>query len=169
RRVKQMVKEGRTVFFLESIGVEIETTDLTPAIEAAIVRIVDGQRLQPAPEYRPATRPRRRLLGVALALQAQKADADADEQPAQEPLPGAAERAEREKDESARVRQIAQREMECAGDRLDALERRGLLASEEVVELRQIFDVEGRLRRGEIDEDEAERLRGSFDEVLRKR
>ncbi|MEW6752509.1 MAG: hypothetical protein AB1505_16205, partial [Candidatus Latescibacterota bacterium] len=45
RRLRQLVREGRMAFFLESIGVEVGARGLPPAVEQAIARIIQGEPL----------------------------------------------------------------------------------------------------------------------------
>lgn len=179
-RIKTMVKEGRTAFFLDSIGVDMENAVVTPAIEAAILKIVDGQKLRAPSGSDRANKPRRRPISPLLAQRGMRSEDEskvrdhddevADEDgPAQAAMPDAKEAAERESREEYLRRKIAEQEMDKAGDYLDTYENRGMLDHDEVVNLREIFDVEGRLKRGEINEEQAEKLRQNFDEVLRKK
>jgi hypothetical protein len=172
QRIKEMVKNGQTAFFLESLGLDISGHVLPPTIEQAILKVLDGEKLRAPNQQRPSSnKPRRRHISPLMALNAHKATAPSDsgdEKPAQEPLPDADAQAEREKQETKRNREIVDRAMENAGEHLEEYQKRGLFNDQEVVELRQVLEVDGQLRRGEIDAEEADRRREGFDHVLRQ-
>ena len=59
-RTKEMISQGQTALFLESIGVEVDDAALNPRIETAIVRIIDGKKLKAAPPRRASSSGERR-------------------------------------------------------------------------------------------------------------
>ena len=92
--------------------------------------------------------------------------ADADE--VYGPEPSAAEDQEREKEEQKGHDDLAEREMENAGKYLDSYVKQKLLTEEEAVDLRELYSINEKLKKGEIDPEEAERIKSQMDENVRK-
>ena len=169
--VSQMIRNGRIEFFLESIGVEIGERGVSPKIADAIRKIVDGQRLLPAFKEEDKKVQRRRgseLIPVKYREEEaeDKPSADADE--VYGPEPSAAEEEERGQEEEKAVEDLAESEMENAGKYLDSFLKQKLITEEEAVGLRELYSVNERLKKGEIDPEEAERIKGQMDENVRR-
>ena len=86
--------------------------------------------------------------GIAAPAPAAPDQEGGDDRPVQEPLPDEAEQAAREAEEEEKQSAIAAAEMETVADRLDGMRARGLFNDEEVVELRKVLELEGKVRRG---------------------
>jgi len=166
--IRNMIKEGRTAFFLESIGVEMGDAPLSPQIEASILRIVEGKTLRT--ERRKSRSIRRRAFTPAMAPVRVGAAADggaeasAEVQPEAQPLPDEAEQQELAQEESGRIDHMIQDELSRAPQYLEAYRQQKLLSEEEVEKLRQLDDIEQRLASGQIDEEEAEGMRAELGE-----
>ena len=171
-RIKEMIKEGRTALFLESIGVEVDDESLNPRIESAIVRIVEGKKLKAA-SRRSGTaarrrRPRSQMVAVRSAVE-EAAPADGDEAPAVAPPPTEAEQQEYLAEHKKRSELATTAELERAPRNLDAYVQQKMLSEEEAVDLRTLYGIDERLAKGEIDEAEAERLRSEISETVREK
>lgn len=166
--LQRVIEEGRTAFFLESIGVELKTAELTPRIEAAIARIVAGQQLQPVPQDERQPQRRRRRTGMTAVSHVESA-VEPEDKPAQAPLPDQAEQEEWAHEEEERQAGIVQEELNKAPKRLADYARQGLLSEEEARDLQELSGIEARLARGEIDQAEAERLRSGFAADVREK
>ena len=169
--IKQMVDGGRTAFFLESIGVEIGERGVSPRIEDAIKRIVDGQRLRPT-EQATTQRIRRRGSGAewvpVRTREDEKAAPPPEDGPAQAEAPSEQEQKDRIRAEREAEQQIAEKEMLKAPQHLDSWVKQDLVSEEEAVSLRELYSVNERLKKGEIDPEEAERIRSGMDAALRE-
>ena len=169
--IKQMVDGGRTAFFLESIGVEIGERGVSPRIEDAIKRIVDGQRLRPT-EQATTQRIRRRGSGAewvpVRTREDEKAAPPPEDGPAQAEAPSEQEQKDRIRAEREAEQQIAEKEMLKAPQHLDSWVKQDLVSEEEAVSLRELYSVNERLKKGEIDPEEAERIRSGMDAAVRE-
>ena len=168
--VSQMLRDGRIEFFLESIGVEIGDKGVSPKIVEAIRKIVDGQRQLPAfkDEEKKVRRRGSGLIPVKPREEEEKEERSADAEEAYGPEPSAAEDKERDKEEEKDHEELATKEMENAGKYLDSYVKQKLLTEDEAVDLRELYSVNDRLKKGEIDPEEAERIKGEMDENVRK-
>ncbi len=169
-RIKEMIKEGHTALFLESIGVEVDDAALNPRIETAIVRIIDGKKLKAAPR-RASSGPRRRkapseMVSVRSAVEEVAAN-DGSERPAVAPPPTDEEQAQYLTEEKKRVEVTANAELERAPRYLDSYVKQDMLSEKEAVDLRTLYGIDERLAKGEIDEAEANRLRNELSEGVR--
>ena len=173
KMIKQMVQGGRTAFFLESIGVEIGPNGVSRRVEQAILKIVDGRKL--VPEVTPQVeRKRRRGRGVEwvpvrTTVQEAAPEESEEDGPAQAPLPTAEEEQERVLQEQGREAEIAEKEMEKAPRNLESYLKRKLITEEEALSLRELYSVNERLKKGEIDPEEAERIRNNMDAAVREK
>lgn len=171
KRLQRMVKEGRAAFFLESIGVEVGPKGVTHSIEKAIEKALEVKReeiVAVEPARSKARRKGAQLVGVNISEAALAAEAAA-EGPIQVPLPDEKEAAERTKHMAAREAEIAGEELQRARGYLDAYQEQDLLDDDDVAALQALYGIEDRLAAGEIDKEEAERLRGKIDSKVRER
>jgi hypothetical protein len=170
KRIVQMVREGRTAFFLESIGVEVGERGVPRSVQKAIEKIVSGERLEPPPEAaRLKAKRKRRAAEMAQVHRSQAAKEAEEEGPAQAALPNAQEQQERIEKMRSREREITEEELGKARQYLESYRQQELLDDEEMATLRKLYGIEERLAAGEIDREEAERLRGQIDEKVRSR
>jgi len=162
--IRRMIKEGRTAFFLESIGVEMGNAELSSAIEASILSIVEGKTLRARP--RKAQSLRRRTFAPAMAPVSVglSRDGEAEEQTEVQALPDEEEQRELASEETERVEEIAEDELRRAPQNLEAYLQQQLLTEDEVEKIRQLEDIEQRLASGQIDAEEAEGLRAELGE-----
>ena len=170
KRIKQMIKNGKSDFFLESIGVDIGNSGVPRSIERAIEKIVDGQKLHAAPEVQvrsPRRRPATNMVDVRVA-QAQAAQ-EATDQEVGAPPPSREEEQERIREDKERLEAFSKQELERAPSRFDSFVEQKLLTDEEVVSLRDLYGIDERLEKGEIDEAEADSLRGQIDANVQAR
>ena len=172
-RIKEMIKEGRTALFLESIGVEVGDDALNPRIEAAIVRIIEGKKLKATPRRESSAAARRRrgpseMVAVRSAVE-EPAVSDSDEQPAVAPPPTDEEQQQYLAEHKKLSAQAAKAEMERAPRHLESYVQQELLSAGEAVDLRTLYGIDERLAKGEIDGAEAERLRNEISESVREK
>jgi hypothetical protein len=168
KRIQQMVKEGRTAFFLESIGVEVGERGVPASVERSIEKIISGQKLTAEPEIeRRNQRRRRRSTGLAPVHLSGAAAEEQDDDPAQVGPPSQQETQERIEKMKAAENVIADAELSRASKHLDSYVQQDLLEEEEAVSLRELYGIDERLAKGEIDEAEAARLRGEMDAGIR--
>jgi len=165
--ISGMIKEGRTAFFLESIGVEVDERTLTHKLEQAILRIVEGKRLRAAPRRRAQPRRRRRAASMVAVHTTAAEQSPEESKPAIEGPPSEEEQQERLAEEETRAEELAQEEMGKAPRNLQAYLEQKLLTEEEADNVRTLHGIEQRLADGEIDEAEADRLRGGIEESVR--
>ena len=167
-RIVSMIKEGRTAFFLESIGVEVDDRTLTAKLEQAILRIVQGKRLKAAPRRQARRRRRRPPSSSMVAVHTTAADQPAEEiEPEIRALPSEEEQQERIAEEESRAEDLAQEEMANAPRNLQAYLEQKLLTEEEADNVRTLHGIDQRLAEGEIDEEEANRLRSEIEDSVR--
>ena len=170
RKIKQMINQGNTEIFLESIGVEIDG-GVSPAIERAIVRIIDGKKLRAQPRReRPASR-RRRSSGGMASVHTAAMEAVGSEMVDPPAVSAATEEEQQERvaEEKKRFEITALAELERAPKNLDAYRQQDFLNDEEVTDLRTLYNIDERLANGEIDEAEANRLREEIQESVREK
>ena len=168
-RIVEMVKEGHTALFLESIGVDVDDAALNPRIESAIIRIVEGKKLKAAPR-RGSSAPRRRRPTsemVSVRSTVEEAASDGAEAPAAAPPPTEQEQQQYIGEEKKRVEITARAELERAPRHLDSYVQQNMLSEKEAVDLRTLYGIDERLAKGEIDEAEADRLRSEISEGVR--
>jgi hypothetical protein len=167
--VSQMLRDGRVGFFLESIGAEVGEKGVSPKIVDSIRKIVDGQRLLPAfEEEKKVRRTGSAMIPVKAREEEEPEERSSDAEEVYGPEPSAAEGKERDNQEQKDQDQLAEREMENAGKYLDSYVKQKLLTADEAVGLRELYSVNERLKKGEIDPEEAERIKGQMDENVRK-
>jgi|APSaa5957512622_1039677.scaffolds.fasta_scaffold34741_2 hypothetical protein len=167
KRIRQMVKEGRTAFFLESIGVEVGERGVPASVERSIEKIVSGQKLVAEPEIERRSQKRRRGTGLAPVHLSGATTEEQDDGPAQVGPPSQQETQERIEKMKAAENAIADAELSRASKHLDSYIQQDLLEEEEAVSLRELYGIDERLAKGEIDEAEAARLRGEMDAGIR--
>jgi hypothetical protein len=171
--IVRMVKEGRTAMWLEGMGIDIDARALTGAVEQAIIRVAEGKKLRPP--ARPARQERRRRSrrGVAMVgVNTSQVDEPADE-PAEVSVYGAPptdeEEKQRSEEERQRTEEFTDEEIRRAPRNLDAYLDQKLLSEEEVQDLKKLYGIDKRLADGEIDDAEAERLRGELSDAVRRK
>ena len=167
--ISRTIKEGRTAFFLESIGIEVDDHTVTPKLEQAILRIVEGKRLKAAP--RRQTQRRRRRTGPNMAAVRTTAMEEATEEakPEIEELPGEEEQQQRVAEEEQKTEDLAREELAKAPRNLEAYLQQKLLTEEEADNIRTLHGIDQRLADGEIVEGEANRLRSEIEESVREK
>ena len=168
RRIREMVEAGRTAFFLEGLGVRVDSEKVPPSLERAILRLASGERLQAAPAA--SRKMKRRAWGSARVPVRVGAGEDGT---------GDAETAvaapdERERQERVRLIEqaeeaLARAEMAAAPGRLDALVARQVLAPEEARTLEQMREIEARVATEGLDAAAAGRLREQIGSAIRAR
>ena len=172
QRLKRMVKEGRSAFFLESIGVEVGPKGVTHSVEKAIEKALEVKTevvaVSPQQAKTKARRKGAELVEVNVSDAALAAEAAA-EGAIQVPLPDEKESAERTKHMAAREAEIAEEEMSRARGHLDAYKDQDLLDDDDVAALQALYGIDDQLAAGEIDKEEAERQRGKIDSKVRER
>jgi hypothetical protein len=167
--LRQMIQGGRIEFFLESIGVDVEHFKLTPRIEAAIKKIVEGGKLHAPEQARRASTKRRR--GVAMAkvntlvepANNSKISADEEINEAVEALPGPEEAAAREAEMNAESQRLTEAELARAPQFLDSYVDQGMLDEGDVDFLRNIMGIDEQLASGDIDAEEAQQRHQEID------
>ena len=170
KRIKQMIKNGKSDFFLESIGVDIGNSGVPRSIERAIEKIVDGQKLHAAPEVQVRSPQRRRATNMVDVRVAQaQAGQDPADQEVGAPPPSREEEQERIREDKERLEALSTQELKRAPSRLDSFVEQKLLTDEEVVSLRDLYGIDERLEKGEIDQAEADSLRGQIDANVQSR
>lgn len=167
--ISGMIKQGRTAFFLESIGIEVDDRTLTPRLEQAILRIVEGKRLKAAKPRRREERRRRRSGSSMVSVRSLAMDEGGAEQiqPEIRALPSEEEQQQREAEEQARADELAQEELGNAPRNLQAYLEQKMLTDEEADTVRTLHGIDQRLADGEIDEEEANRLRSEIEDSVR--
>ena len=108
KRIKEMIKNGKSDFYLESIGVDIGNSGVPRSIERAIEKILDGQKLHAAPEVHVRSPTRRRaadMVDVRVA-QAQAAQ-EATDQEVGAPPPSREEEQERIREDKERLEALS--------------------------------------------------------------
>jgi len=171
--IRKMVEEGHTAVFLESIGIDVGERGVPPKVQDAIERILNGQKLRAAPVDEAQQQQRRRGAGMAdvhvRTAVAANPDAEADTGPAQGLPPSREEQETRTREEYQREKALLDQEMEDAPQYLEVYVSQDLLSKEEAEQLQEIHSVDERLANGEIDEEEANRIRNSIDAAVRQR
>jgi len=171
-RIKEMIREGHTDLFLESIGVDVDGAALNPRIESAIIRIVEGKKLNAAPRRERSESSRRRsgskMVSVRSAAE-EAAASDAAELPAVAPPPTEEEQQQYLSEWKKRTEVTASAELERAPRHLEAFVKQDMLSDSEAVDLRTLYGIDERLAKGEIDEAEANRLRSELSEGVREK
>jgi len=168
-RIKEMIREGHTDLFLESIGVDVDNAAISPRLESAIVRIIEGKKLKAAPR-RDRSGPRRRRPSpemVSVRSAAEEVVNDGHERPAVAPPPTEEEQQQYLNKEKRRVEVTANAELERAPRYLDAYVQQDMLTEMEAVDLRTFYGIDERLAEGEIDEAEVNRLRNELSKGVR--
>lgn len=168
RRIRDMVEAGRTAFFLEGLGVRVDSEKVPPSLERAILRLAGGERLQAAPTT--SRKAKRRAWGSARAPVRVGAgeDGSGDSETAVA-APDERERQERARQIEQAEAALAQAEMATAPGRLEALVTRQLLAPEEARTLEQIRDIEARIVADGLDTAAAGHLREQVGAAIRAR
>ena len=169
--IKQMISEGRTALFLQSMGVDVGATGVNSRIEKAIIRIVDGKKLKGAPSKQRRQQARRRPTPSMAAVHTSGAaqTAEPTERSAYEPPPSEEEQQERVQQDKERIELTARSEIDRAPRNINAYLQDKKLTDEEVTDLRTLYDIDERLAKGEIDDEEANRLRAEIDESVREK
>ena len=169
--IRRMIDEGRTAFFLESIGVEVGDS-VPPKVQDAIERIINGQKLRTAPVQETAQQRTRKGPGMAdLSVRTAKMETppETDTGPAQSPLPTREEEETRTREEYLREKALLEQEMANASEYLEIYVSQDLLTEEEAEQLKELHSIDKRLEKGELDEEQAQRLRDKIDDAVRQR
>lgn len=112
KRIKQMIQNGQTDFFLESIGVDIGKSGVPRSIERAIEKIVDGQKLRAEPEVQVRS-PRRRQVTDMVDVRVSQAQAaqEAVDQEVGAPPPSREEEQEPIREDKERLEALSKQEL----------------------------------------------------------
>lgn len=171
--ITRMVSEGRTAMWLEGMGIDVDARTLTGRVEQAILSIVEGRKLSAAPPRRGTGTRKRRARRAAGMLAARPTSLDEPDEPveppAYEPEPSAQEQQQRIAEEKVRTEELAADELRRAPRNLDAFLDQKLLTEQEASDLKKLYGIDRRLDGGEIDETEAQRLRGEIGEAVREK
>ena len=167
--IKRMVNEGRTALWLESMGIDIDPRMLSGRVERAIINIVEGKKLRPPPRRRERERRRRgpasEMVGVSQTTVEEAPPAT--DPPAYAPDPNEEEQQQRLAEDKKAREEIAGDEIRRAPRNLEAYLDQKLLSEEEAADLKTLYGIDKRLADGDIDEDEAHRLRSEISQVVR--
>ena len=166
-RIKNMVREGRTVLFLESIGIDLGGKGLPRSIEQTIERVVNSKQLDMPldeliareQEKRPAKKPPRKETAAPAATTVQSKGEEKETQelsPLQKALAADEENRQHEKSMVEREQQILSEEMGRARNYVTAYQQQGLLDDDDVQALEQLHAIDDALSAGRIDQQEAE-------------
>lgn len=170
--IKRMVKEGRTAMWLESMGIDVDARTLSGWVEQAIIRVVDGKRLNAPPRRetrRRRPRPTASMAGVSRTSLSDSVPKEESPASAYGGAPTEAEERERTATEAQHSEELAAEELRRAPRNLEAYRQQKLLTDEEAQELRKLHSIDQRLADGDIDAAEARRLRGEISESVRAR
>jgi hypothetical protein len=169
--IKQMIQEGRTALFLEGMGVEVGATGVNARLERAIISVVEGKKLK-AVSNRDRRQQRRRkaqstMASVHTSAAAQTAEPSA--KAAYEPPPSEEEQQARVQEDKKQFELSAQGEIDRAPRNIEAYLQDKKLTEEEATDLRTLYNIDERLAKGEIDEEEANRLRAEISDSVREK
>jgi hypothetical protein len=168
-RIKELIRDDRTAFFLESIGVEVPSKGVTASVEKSILMIVSGEKLAATAEAQEQAQGRRRpglnLAPVRLSAPELADDAGA----ALVELPTDKERKARVAEMRKEEERLAAEEIMRAPRNLRSLLKQGLLEEKETETLGDLYGIEERLAAGEIDAEAAQRLREQIDASVREK
>ena len=169
--IKEMISDGRVALFLEGMGVEVGATGVSDKIKKAIISVVEGKKLKGAPTKERRQQRRRKaassMVGVHTSAAAQSAEPS--EKAAYEPPPSEEEQQARVQEDKKQFELAAQQEMDRAPRNIEAYLQDNRLTQEEATDLRTLYDIDERLAKGEIDEEEANRLRAEISESVREK
>jgi hypothetical protein len=172
-RIKNMVREGRTTLFLESIGIDLGDKGLPRSIELAIERVVNSKHLDmpldkliEPPKKRPIKRPQVKEVAADSdeAMDLLSADMEltkSDESTHIEEIDE--EHNEHELAMMEDEQEIASEEIERAHSYLESYHQQGLIDYADVTALRELHSIDDALRAKKIDSEEAERRRGQVE------
>ena len=171
RSMIEMISDGRVALFLEGMGVEVGATGVSDKIKKAIISVVEGKKLKGAPTKERRQQRRRKaassMVGVHTSAAAQSAEPS--EKAAYEPPPSEEEQQARVQEDKKQFELAAQQEMDRAPRNIEAYLQDNRLTQEEATDLRTLYDIDERLAKGEIDEEEANRLRAEISESVREK
>jgi hypothetical protein len=187
RRIRELIAAGKTAFFLDAIGVQVAEDRVPPTLERAILRIVSGEKLRAAPAGKRRTVRRRSAAGprvpVRAAATGRQTDgsegsrvpvrtgglAESEDGPAELTLPDEQEQVERAQRIKEFEQSLAKEEMQRARQHLDSFVQQKLLDEKEAADLREIYGIEDRLARENLERAEADRLRAQVSAAVRER
>jgi hypothetical protein len=169
--IKQMIQEGRTALFLEGMGVDVGATGVSARLERAIISVVEGKKLKGA-SGRDRRQQRRRKAQSDMAsvhTSAASQAAEPSEKAAYEPPPSEEEQQARIQEDKKQFELSAQGEIDRAPRNIEAYLQDKKLTEEETTDLRTLYNIDERLAKGEIDEEEANRLRAEISDSVREK
>ena len=168
--IKQMIQEGRTAVFLESMGVEVGATGVNARLERAIIRVVEGKKLKGASGRDRRQQRRRKAQSTMASVHTSAAQtAEPTEKAAYEPPPSEEEQQARIQEDKKQFELTAQGEIDRAPRNIEAYLQDKKLTEEEATDLRTLYNIDERLAKGEIDEEEANRLRAEISDSVREK
>ena len=165
-----MVREGRTAMWLEGMGINVDERTLTTRLEQTILSIIEGKKVRGRAERRERTRRQRRPASEMVGVRTTEVEAVGEaEPPAVEGPPTMEEQQQRAAEEKERTAEMVAEEIERAPRNLDSYQNQKLLSEDEASKLRELYGIGQRLADGEIDDEEAQRLRDEIGEVVREK
>ena len=108
------------------------------------------------------------MIPVKAKEEEEKEELRADDEAVYAADPDSAEVAERVKEDEEIHQRNLEQELEKAPDYLDSYIKQKLVTEGEALDLRELYSVNEKLKKGEIDPEEAEGIRGQMDEAVRK-
>ena len=165
-----MVREGRTAMWLEGMGINVDERTLTTRLEQTILSIIEGKKVRGRAERRERTRRQRRPASEMVGVRTTEVEAVGEaEPPAVEGPPTMEEQQQRAAEEKERTAEMVAEEIERAPRNLDSYQNQKLLSEDEASKLRELYGIGQRLADGEIDDEEAQRLRDEIGDVVREK
>lgn len=173
-RIKNMVRERRTVLFLESIGIDLGDKGLPRSIERIIEQVVNSKQLDvpldeliaKEREKRPTKKRAAKKAAAPLAAKVQpKGDGEGAEElsPLQKVRAADEENRQHEQLMVEREQQIMSEETTRARSYIMAYKQQGILDEEDVQTLEELHSVDDALSAGKIDQQEAEHRRSKVE------
>ena len=163
-RIKNMVREGRTVLFLESIGIELGEQGLPHSIELAIERVVNSKHLDmpldqfiEKPKQQSIKRPR--VVEETSEEAVEESDAVLLSDIGEEDL----EQSQYELEAIEHEQELIEEELEGAHRYLESYHQQGLIDYADVTSLRALKEIDQAVVEGKLTPEEAERRRDNVE------
>ncbi|MGB1892623.1 MAG: hypothetical protein ACPHSD_13215 [Candidatus Latescibacterota bacterium] len=163
-RIKNMVREGRTVLFLESIGIELGEQGLPHSIELAIERVVNSKHLDmpleqfiEKPEQQSIKRPR------VVEETSEEAVEESDEVLLSDIGEKDLEQSQYELEAIEHEQELIEEELEGAHRHLESYHQQGLIDYADVTSLRALKEIDQAVVEGKLTPEEAERRRDNVE------
>ena len=163
-RIKNMVREGRTVLFLESIGIDLGEQGLPHSIELAIERVVNSKHLDMPLDHFIARETihflkRPRVVEENSQEAIEESDAVLFSNVGEEDL----EQSQYELEAIEREQELIEEELKGAHRHLDSYHRQELIDYADVTSLRALKEIDQAVVKGKLAPEEAERRRNNVE------